>query len=163
MRRTAVALGILGIIIATTVVVWAEERQGRVDAQTFAWTTEESTTQSTDWQAIPDLSLTTKGCHDNRRASATLSLEIADSPVEVRVQVRNPLCPSCEPSFLNPDGVTLSPGSGSFTFVGKAVGDHGTAFTPEWRLTADAAPNASAVLEGGTLQVLWKKVRGLCA
>lgn len=173
-RKALIGILIAGTLVATAVAVWADNARngrngGRLNTQEFAWSENPATTASLDWSDIPGLRVTTS-CPSNFKSSAAVSLELAEgsAPVEVRVEQDDITveCVDCvgPEGLLNPEAVTFSaaPGGSSYTFVGKSIGEHGTRFDAQWRLTPGAAAGATGMLESGTLHVLWSDTRGLC-
>lgn len=171
MKKLIVA--VVALAVAAPVLVWAGGggSSGRVDMQSFAWTTDETSTSGTDWTKVQGLGLTT-GCRGNPRALATASLVLSGTaPADIKVQADDPtaICIDCAglPGVaLRPGPVTVDlsslsgPTATSFAFVaGRTPGSHGTRFRVYLR-----SPGGSPVTaQKGTLTVSWKRLEGLCA
>ncbi len=171
MRRLLVLVAAVVAVGVTAAVVVARtgEGGGRLDHQTFKWTNEQVSTSRTQWNDIRGLQAGTD-CQKDLSTSALVSLELSpgSSPVEVRVAMDDPLsiCQDCTApeGLMRPRAVRFE-GSSTFNFITRrAVGGHGTEFQVQWRLPQGSPPNASATLDSGTLNVLWKDFdEDLCA
>lgn len=169
MRKWLVGLvaALVLLVGAVAVVAATGSGGGRLDRQTFRWTTSSAATSSTEWSSVPDLRGRT-GCPGDPSTAATVSLELGpgSSPVDVRVTMDDPLssCVDCEEvgTPMKPGAVRFGQTS-SFTFVaGRAVGEHGTVFDVQWRIAAGGPPNATATLDSGTLHLLWDRLDAPC-
>lgn len=164
MRKLSVAVLVGLLSVATALVVAAAGARGRgdVDARAHAWTDEDVTTTSAEWEALPGLRTRT-GCQGNDNASATVSLELAgqSDPVQVRVVMDALALAGDDDTLLNPSEVTFAgEGASSYTFVGRTPGKGGSFFTVQWRVDPDQQGSLSATIESGTLDVLWKEQGG---
>lgn len=169
MRNKVAAVVVAASVVGVAAVAFAATGRGggELDRQTFRWTNESVSTSSTQWANIGRLSSGT-GCQEDPSTTATVSLELAEgsSPVDVRVVMDDPLaeCVDCTgpEGLMRPRAVRYEATS-TFNFVArKAIGGHGTDFYVQWRLAEGSPPNASATLESGTLNLLWKELEGLC-
>ncbi|HEX2031649.1 MAG TPA: hypothetical protein VHL78_09650, partial [Actinomycetota bacterium] len=88
MRKLLAAAVLAAVALTGPVLAGGAQREGRIDTQTFAWTTDEAATSSTEWEDVPGLSdLSPSNCFTgSRRVSALASLSLEGSaPVAIRV------------------------------------------------------------------------------
>ncbi len=176
MKKT---LGIAGwvcaiALIPTLVLAARGDGGGPVDVQGFAWTTDATSTSSTEWVSVPGVRDVSAACPARGGASATVSLEVqgGSGPVKMRVRMNEigggaPVGEQPPGRVMRPGPVTIGTGSAgaevqshSYTFVASRIpGDHGATFDVQLR----SPSGTSATIRKATLRVLWNQPSGPCA
>jgi hypothetical protein len=133
MRRSFVFLGVLLVLAAVPVVVFAATGVfgGALDRQSARWTTTSATTSSTSWRNVPGLSI--RRCTINQ-VTVMVSVTLNGAPALFRVIMDGvpeaPLKPGT--ARFVPDGTE----SFSYAFVGRTApfeADDTHAFNVQWR------------------------------
>lgn len=156
MRKVLLGVALLSIAAPVLAGTDGGSGGGGVDRQSFAWTTREQTTTSTDWVQVEGL-VAYSGCfRESRAATAAVSLQLESlGPVLVRARAVGITSGGDNGAVMHPGGVTFTPegkDSFSFTFVRRRTpAAHGTAYVVDWR----SPTGVEATLTKGSLHVLW--------
>jgi hypothetical protein len=147
-RRLATCIVLAALVLGGALIAQAADiggGKGRLNRQSFKWTTTPASTDSAEFSDVPglrDLLLCGSG-----PISANVSLQL-EGDAEIRVVAEQQ---GSESTILRPGPVPFASGTGSFTFVHQRRGAYDLEFDVEWR----SVTGRPVTISKGSMEMLW--------